>query len=139
MSFVHRSFAALSGLFLLQFLLLGSGTLCAMQHGTLHQSASRHAMQMTGTAHQTNSHETIVTSADSDGPVSPADASNSDDCQVPIVPGQCASMSACNTSATPSETLTASLPEPTVGVVLPTPVRAHSGPTYAPELPPPRV
>ena len=33
MSFVRRSFVALTGLFLLQLTLLGSGTLCAVQRG----------------------------------------------------------------------------------------------------------
>ena len=136
MSFVRRSLAALSGLFLLQLLLLGSGTLCAMQR----QSSSGHVMQMAGMARETGSHESSVASADeADGSLSPAETGDHDGCRVPLAPGQCTSMSACSISATLSESEAASLPVKAVALAAPTPARVYSGPTFAPELPPPRV
>lgn len=140
MSFCRRSVAALSGVFLLQLMLLGSGTLCAMQHSTLHQSGSGHTRQMARMAQQTSSHENSVVGAnEADGPATPAEASNHDGCGVPLAPGQCPTMSVCTISAAPSEAVAASVPLYTVALILTTPARAHSGPTFAPELPPPRV
>jgi len=63
---------------------------------------------------------------------------NQDGCGVPWAPGQCLSMTACAMSATPAARSVESLTIRDV-LELPSPALLHSGPTFAPELPPPRA
>lgn len=143
MPLVRRSFAALSGLFLMQLMLLGSGTLCALHHGLAGASAVNHAIAISGMAHQTGSHESLVTKAgESSTPMSPVDCGGSgghDDCRLPFAPGQCSSVTTCDVSATPAAAIAAPAYVHVVALELPSPALGHSGPTFAPELPPPRV
>lgn len=143
MPLLRRSFAALSGLFLLQLMLLGSGTLCAMHHGLARAGVPNHAMAMSGLAHQTRAHESLVTKAgESNTPMSPVDCGGSgghDDCRLPFAPGPCSSATTCDVSATPAAAIGASAYVHVVALELPSPALGHSGPTFAPELPPPRA
>lgn len=140
---LSRAVAALSGLFLLQLMLLGSGTLCAMHHGLARAGASNHAMALAGLAHQTRSHESAVTSTgEPNTPMSPMDCNGSgshDDCRLPFAPGQCSSVATCDVSATPAAAIGAPAYARAAALELPSPAFGHSGPTFAPELPPPRA
>lgn len=143
MPLVRRSFAALSGLFLLQLMLLGSGTLCATHHGLARPGATNHAMAMGDLAHQTRSHESLVTKAgESSTPMSPADCGGSgghDGCRLPFAPGSCSSVTTCDVTATPAAAIGAAAYVEVVALEVPPPALGHSGPTFAPELPPPRA
>ena len=142
MSFVHRSFAALSGLFLLQLSLLGTGTLCALHPSEARNDAGLHAMhEMAGMRSAVMTLTSVAAISDADAPMSPADCGgmgNQDGCGVPWAPGQCLSMTACAMSATPAARSVESLTIRDV-LELPSPALLHSGPTFAPELPPPRA
>ena len=100
-------------------------------------------MHMAATAHQTASDEVRVANADDHGaPMSPvhcAGTGHNDGCRLPFAPGQCSSMSACDISATPVGTIAASTYLHTIALELPSLALEHSGPTFAPELPPPRA
>lgn len=143
MSFVRRSFAALSGVLILQLLLLGSGTLSVMHHGRAQTVATKHAMTMAGSRAELSSHASAVSNADeSHTPMSPAGCNGGvdhDACRLPIAPGQCSFMTACDVSATPAAAIWIALSVPPATVELPSPALAPSGPTFAPELPPPRA
>jgi hypothetical protein len=120
--FLTRRFvAALSSALLLQFSLLGSGTLCAMRavHGM-------DAMAMTG------SMDGIAPSArDARGEPSP--------CETPWSAGSCVSMAGCTTAeAVPSVACVDALPRVSVRRVA-EPLRTPIGPSFAPEIPPPRA
>jgi len=142
MSFVHRSFAALSGVFLLQLSLLGTGTLCALHPSEARNDAGLHAMhEMAGMRSAVMTLTSVAAISDADAPMSPADCGgmgNQDGCGVPWAPGQCLSMTACAMSATPAARSVESLTIRDV-LELPSPALLHSGPTFAPELPPPRA
>lgn len=142
MSLVRRSFAALSGVFLLQLMLLGSGTLCAMHHGLAGPGAPNHAMVLAGAAHQTRLHESAVGNAGESGtPMSPMDCNGrgNEGCRLPFAPGQCSSVTTCDVSATPAAAVGVSGYVHVAALELPSLAFAHSGPTFAPELPPPRA
>lgn len=143
MSLVRRSVAALSGLFLLQLMLLGSGTLCAMHHSLARAGAANHAMELADMAHQARAHESAVTTADEPNiPMSPMDCNGSgshDDCRLPFAPGQCSSVTTCDVSATPAAAIAMPVYAYTAALEVASPAFAHSGPTFAPELPPPRA
>ena len=142
MSFVRRSFAALCGLFLLQLSLLGSGTLCAIQHGVGRNDAGAHGMgDMTG-MRSAAPHTAVSAMPDANARMSPAEGGGmgmQDGCGLPWAPGQCASMTGCAISAVPAMRSAASMTLRVVRVELPSPALLHSGPTFAPELPPPRA
>jgi hypothetical protein len=139
MSLVRRSFAAISALLLLQLMLLGSGTLCTMHGGR----TSDAAMPMAGMTQQTGFHESNMTrSSVSDVPMSPADCGDGGDqggCSLLFAPGQCSSMTTCTISATPATTIAASEYSQAGMLAVPSYALGHSGPTFAPELPPPRA
>lgn len=141
MPFVRRSFAGLSGLFLLQLLLLGSGTLCAMHDALTGDGASPRTMQMVGMGHQTGSHASVASGADdSSAPTGPVGCTGGrDGCGLPFAPGQCSSMTTCGISAKPAAAIAATVYVSIVAPELPSPSLGHAGPTFAPELPPPRV
>ena len=145
MPLVRRSFAALSVLFLLQLMLLGSGTLCATHHGLARTGAQDHAMAMAGTAHQGSPHESALAMADESGsPMSPADCGNGgsgghDGCRLPFAPGPCSSVTTCDVTATPAAAIGAAAYVQVAALEVPPPALGHSGPTFAPELPPPRA
>lgn len=143
MSFASRSFATLSGLLLLQLMLLGSGTLCTMHGGEGADGTTGNAMTMARMAHQTSSHGSSVASSDDDNsPMSPADCNrpgDHDGCRLPFAPGQCSSMTACDISATLAETVGMSAYVRTNALAVPSQALTHAGPTFAPELPPPRA
>ena len=142
MSLVRRSFAALSGLFLLQLSLLGSGTLCALHHSAARNDAGAHAMHdMTGMSSAAATRASVSAIPDADSPKAPGDCGGMgrrDGCGLPWAPGQCSSMTACDISATPAASIMASVTTGVMALELPTPSLIHSGPTFAPELPPPR-
>lgn len=142
MSFVRRSFVALTGVFLLQLTLLGSGTLCAVQRGANDDVSAAHAThRMSGMMSSTSSRVSIPTVSDIDGPIkSDCDGPGQHDgCSLPWAPGQCSSMTSCNVSATPVASIEASVTLRTTAQELPAPALILSGPTFAPEIPPPRV
>ena len=142
MPFLRRSSAALFALLLLQLTLLGSGTLCARHHGAggNHVDARvANGMTMMSAANLASS--SVVTSADN-APVSPEDCGglgSHDGCGLPWAPGQCSSMTTCDVSlAVPASVISPTIGPIGTGALLP-PVLAQSGPTFAPELPPPRA
>ena len=143
MSFVRRSFVALTGLFLLQLTLLGSGTLCAVYHSVGRNNAGVDAMHDMGAMTSAATTRAAVPAApDSHSPMSPADCggtSQHDGCGLPWAPGQCSSMTACDISATPAASIMTSASGVAMSIELPTPALIHSGPTFAPDLPPPRA
>jgi hypothetical protein len=143
MSVVHRSFAALCGLLLLQLSLPGSGTLCTMHHSAARNDADAHGMhEMTGMGSARGTRASVSAMSDADGLMSPADCGgmgNHDGCGVPWAPGQCLSMTACAMSATPAARIAKSPTMRAVRLELPSPALLHSGPTFAPALPPPRA
>lgn len=143
MSFVHRSFAALCSLFLLQLSLLGSGTLCTLHHGAARNDDGAHGMRdMSGMSSSAGTRASVSAMFDSDAPMSPADCGgmgNHDGCGLPWAPGQCLSMTACDISAAPAARNVASVMMRAELLELPAPALLHSGPTSAPELPPPRA
>jgi hypothetical protein len=138
MSLVRRSFAAISALLLLQLMLLGSGTLCVM-----HDARTSDATMMAGMAGQKGSHETGVSQSNvSDVPMSPADCRGGGDqggCRLPFAPGQCSSMTTCTISATAAATIAPSETRKPGVLAVPLYALGHRGPTFAPELPPPRA
>ena len=138
MSLPRRLTAVLSGVLLLQLLLLGSGSLCAM-HGR-GSDAMAGMMSMTGggaTHHRTATPDRSGTTGDR--------ASGADDqgtggaCHSPWAPRTCVSMASCLVvvAAVPSRALaTVAVAASRLDVLAPAGARA--GPTFAPELPPPR-
>ena len=143
MSLLRRSFAALAGLFLLQLTLLGSGTLCATHYGDARSDATVHAMGgMREMSRVTVAQRSVSAISDASGPRSPQDCGGlgqHDGCGLPWAPGQCSSMTACDVSAMPGMSAVASA---TSRVVTTKPLSSaviHSGPSFAPELPPPRA
>lgn len=143
MPLLHRFVAALSSLLLLQFLALGSGTLCAIQHSMTRASTahSMHHMSAAGRSDMSVMASMTVTTA-AEAPVNPADCNGSgqhDGCGLPFAPGQCSSMTTCAISAMPAVMDVSSADVGTVVLELSSPTLEHSGPTFAPELPPPRA
>lgn len=142
MSFVRRFLAALSGLFLLQLSLLGSGTLCAIHHGAARDDAGVHTMHaMSGMRAGLATRASVSAMHDADRPMSPADCGGMGEhggCRLPWAPGRC-SMTACDVSATPAASIVASVTISVMTFELPTPAFFHPGPIFAPELPPPRA
>ena len=142
MPFLRRSSAALCALLLLQLTLLGSETLCAKHRGVgdNHVDAPvANAMTMMSAADLAIS--SVVTSADRP-PVSPEDCGglgSHDGCGLPWAPGQCSSMTTCDVSLAVPASVVVSMIGPTGTVALLSSMGTASGPTFAPELPPPRA
>lgn len=122
---LRRLFAALSALALLQLLLLGSGTPCAMgSDGAAHGGMSGAAMAAM------NGHSAYA-ACDASGP--------RDDCGLPWSAGQCAGMTNCMpTVASPAAVAVLAI-APHRARELPEPARITSSAAAAPELPPPRA
>jgi hypothetical protein len=136
----RRSVAALTGLFFLQLTLLGGGTACALRHGVAKSEAADHAQRTM--AHQTSAHETIVTSSESSARTDPIGCNGTadrDDCRLPLAPRQCSSMTTCDVTATAAAIINELVRVQTTDLALPSPTETPSGPSFAPELPPPRV
>lgn len=127
MSFVRRSFAALAGVLLLQLTLLGSGTLCVMQHGTAPPLAGQPMHDMAGMRGATGLlPQTILSAGDMDSPA-------------PVAPGHCASMAPCGMNAALTPAVTASPTPRVITLSVAFAAVAHSAPSLSPELPPPRA
>lgn len=145
MPHVRRTVGALSSLFLLQLSLLGSGTLCAMRYGASDAAGPGHSMHVMGdtVAGSTSAPEDAMsTIADVGGPVDPPDCHgpiNQDGCQLPWAPGQCSSMTTCGITAAPTALIVTSWTAQAMSIEIAAPELVRSGPTFAPELPPPRA
>jgi hypothetical protein len=145
MPFVRRTVAVLSSLFLLQLTLLGSGTLCAMHHGATGIDRAEHSMRgMAGiVASPTPSPESAVLAAtDGNSSVSPSDyngPTDHDGCRLPWAPGQCSSMTTCGVTVAPAALIVALSAPRTASVDIAAPELVRAGPSFAPELPPPRA
>lgn len=141
MDLLRRVVATLTGLLLLQLMLLGSGTACALRHDVARPEAAAHAL--TRMAHQTSAHKTVVvTSSDSRAPMAPMGCDGTadrDDCRLPFAPRQCSAMTTCDVSAALAATIDPPAHVRTTERELPSVAETHSGPSFAPELPPPRV
>lgn len=128
----RRLAAALSGALLLQLSLLGSGTLCAMEHGSDAHGSGHAAMRMAG---PTSEH-----GAPQGHDAPRCDVAGSDDgCGLPWAPGHCAAMTTCSATAAPVSAVSIQLAAATPAADMPEPTLIHSGPAAAPELPPPRA
>jgi hypothetical protein len=145
MSSLRRFVAALSGALVLQLSLLASGTLCAIRGtGAMNGMSAGHATHTRHSAYAAGRESSVRSPAQTDRSGStPAgcDASTTTEgCRLPWAPGQCASMTTCTVTASPS---VAAAPQLSVagglGANLPEPRSIHSGPTSAPEIPPPRA
>jgi hypothetical protein len=144
MSVFRRSFAALSGLFLLQLTLLVSGTLCeihrvARSDGVAH---AMHGMNGVATMRRANRASSSVVTSVANVPMSPEgcrDLDGHDGCGLPWAPGQCSTMTTCDVSVAAPASVRTNITTRMVAVALPSPALAESGPTFAPELPPPRA
>jgi len=141
MSSVRRSFAALCGLLLLQLMLLGSGTLRAAHGGMGNDGMARNAMSMPSMAHvMTSDGSVIASSGDGGGPTSPTDCRGEHgDCHLPFAPGHCSAMTTCAVTAKPAATVVVSASARTSARAVSTRALVPLGPTFAPELPPPRA
>jgi hypothetical protein len=141
MDLVRRSVAALAGLFLLQLMLLGSGTACAMRHGIAGPSSAPRAQA--GMRHQASSHETVVVdSNDSSAPMDLTgcgETAHRDGCRLPFAPRQCSSMTTCDVNATLAAATNVFARVRPRALELPSPPRTYTDPSFAPELPPPRA
>lgn len=145
MSILRRSIATALGVLLLQLTLLGSGTLCAVQHVAAREGATAHEMLgMNGTPamHATSMASATATVTDAGrGPVN-SDCGGPgphDGCGLPWAPGQCSSMTTCDVSGTPARIGIFSDAGRLVAINISASASAHAGPTFAPELPPPRA
>ena len=144
MTLLRRFSAALFGALFLQLTLLGSGTLRAESASaargvqvSAHQAMGTGAHGMSSTARAAASESTPA-----NGPDMPmgCDMSGSGaDCHQPLSPGLCLSAATCTAAVIPA--VVASLPSPAAPdpAELPEPAYVRSGPSSAPELPPPRA
>jgi hypothetical protein len=128
MSLLRRSATVLSGLLLLQLALLGSGTLCAMHRHATHVSPAPHSM-----------HGATGDDAMRMSPTDSNDKSQTEGCGLPWAPGQCASMTTCTVTVAQVASADVPIAVRAAAVALRAPEMVHSGPTFAPELPPPRA
>ena len=145
MRLVRRFSAALSTVLLLQLSLLGSGTLCMLQHPSGHAAMGAEALVMPGM--RPNAARLTTVSSVIEQPVNAAENPTDgcgghgagDSCGGPWATGSCTSMSSCawSQSAAVPPTLTAENRETSVNHSEPRTLRA--GPVVAPELPPPRA
>lgn len=138
---LSRLSAALSGVLLLQLSLLGSGTLCALQHAAGRSDSSAEMSGMAMGRGATAVHQAAV--------IAPTDASKSSDrgcggrdaadsCGGPWAPGSCTTMSSCAWSQSTTVMPGLSTANAESGGTLPEPKLLQAGPVIAPELPPPR-
>ena len=147
MRFARQSVAALSTVLLLQLSLGGSGTLCALRHASAHGGAEPSMEGMTGMARDTDAaaadHGSTVTEqagpASQDAESGCPSKGESEPCHGPWAPGTCASMSSCAWSqGVPFEPTLASADNDS-GAAGAEPLMLHTGPAFAPEIPPPRA
>lgn len=147
MRFARQSVAALSTVLLLQLSLVGSGTLCALRHGGALGGAEPSMEGMTGMTHETAAtvagHSPMVTEqagpASQDAESGCPSRGESEPCHGPWAPGTCASMNSCAWSqGVPFEPTFASA-DNDPGAAGPEPPMLHTGPAFAPEIPPPRA
>ena len=141
--FSRRFLAALLSVFLLQLTLLGSGTLCGMR-GARSLSASA----MKGSMHDGMQHA-VTTALPSAAAASPALTPVSTDgcdtfgdtstCGNPWSTGSCTSMANCAVAVTTSASLVLDLWVNVHVRQIAEPLSAPLGPSFAPELPPPRA
>lgn len=131
MSPIRRSFAALLALLLMQLMLLGSGTLCAMHHerGSSMASDARIAHDHAGHSQLHESHPAPVANETAEQPAPGG----------PWSPGHCASMAACDVGTALVPSVETPAPILRVALVVRSSAAAPAGPTFAPELPPPRA
>ena len=148
MSLLRRLTAVLSSVLLLQLMLLGSGAFCTMAGGASHGMGAGAMASMAGMAGMAGStagaglrhaasaagrHATTVSTATDE-------QDSGHDCHQPWVPAGCDSMASCviAVAALPSRALVAvSIPASVAEIR--EPAAARAGPTFAPELPPPRA
>lgn len=142
----RRITAALSSALLLQLSLLGSGTLCPMHRGQGVSAAGAHVHAMSHAAgaeamdHAAMARAGVGTRAAAapDSPDGPCGDGHS--CNAPWTPGACSSMGGCGlAAAAPAAVriaIVTSSHTPAAGAAA---VLLPPGPSYAPELPPPRA
>lgn len=143
---------ALSSVLLVQLMLLSGWERCAMAAGAM-EGRGAVAMSSEAMGHAaTSSHDmtpvgpgagaltrSLASGQDSQDPP-PCDRSpGSNDCRQPWSPGHCTSMSTCAGAAARPVVPPTLVASATPGAVVPRMALALSGPTAAPELPPPRV
>jgi hypothetical protein len=148
-SLLHRVTAVLSSALLLQLSLLASGSLCRMQgdHGMSAEAMA--AMGSAAAKHTTHgapqgaqvSNAAPVSDAPSNGPAGACDTTGaSKSCDTPWAPAGCASMATCITAVSAFDAPAASTSEVAAVVVqIARSADMPLGPTFAPELPPPRA
>jgi hypothetical protein len=148
-SLFHRVTAVLSSAMLLQLSLLASGSLCRMQGD--HTMAAE-AMANMGTAAANDISHSASHGAQMSNAAAASDASSgmpsgacdttgaSKSCDAPWAPGGCASMATCVTTVSALDVPAISTSAmATVAVQVVRSADMPLGPTFAPELPPPRA
>jgi hypothetical protein len=148
-SLLRRVTAVLSSALLLQLSLLASGSLCRMQGD--HGMSAQEMAAMTavpgehmshGAAHGARTSNAVAVSDASSGVPSGACDTNgaSKSCDAPWAPAGCASMATCVTAVSALDATMFSTPAmATVAVRVARSAAMPLGPTFAPELPPPRA
>jgi hypothetical protein len=119
MTSLRRLVAALSSALLLQLTLQASGASCAMHHaGGMQTHAAEKATMPSGCDQ----------------------SSKGDGCGLPSAPGQCATMTSCTSApVSPAAELVARVSLHASSPAIAEAMLLHSGPSAAPEIPPPRV
>lgn len=132
----HRLICALSGAFLLQLTLLGAGTLCAMGGAHANGDTAMETAMRAGVQHAM-----AVASSPLVSPVSAAGhaCKTTTSCEDPRSPSSCTSMSACTAVVFTSSTVPEGAPVSVSVRRVPAVLSASRGPSFAPELPPPRA
>lgn len=142
----RRITAALSGALLLQLSLLGSGTLCPMHWADGAAAAGAHAHAMSHAAgadamdHTSMARGAIGTRAAvaPDSPDGPCGAGHS--CNAPWTPGACSTTAGCGAAAAaPAAIRMVAAASSQTPIAVAAAVLLPRGPSYAPELPPPRA
>lgn len=143
MPLLRRIAAAFTTALLLQLTLLAGGTLCALQGGaapdTMAGMAGLHGAHRAGAA--TNRVSPALWAVSDTPPATHRcdGTEQGDGCRHPWAPGQCVSMTTCTAVGAPAGEIIAQVAVFSSTADLPEPASIASGPTAAPELPPPRA
>jgi hypothetical protein len=144
MAVLRRLTAALSSVLLLQLSLLGSGTLCALQHPGGHGEKDHASTGMAAMMHAAPGPVVMAgmesLAGTSDTPAGGCDGqAPAGACHGPWAAGTCTSMSSCASSQSATVAPLLAWAGRTLDLSLPEPSALHAAPAEAPELPPPRA
>jgi len=142
-SLSRRFLAALSSAFLLQLTLLGGGTLCgmrgaqAMGAAVLTESMHDGMQPAAANASMSAASQTPTVTSAPTGSCNTCDATSS--CGNPWSPGSCTSMTCCTVAVSARAQVFMDVLSSAPARLVPEPLSAPIGPSFAPEIPPPRA